>query len=108
MATRLDNTLAALKDGITSLAVDKAVKNIEGWEKALSEADKPELETITKDLGKLKKLLQGSELDGGAIGKLLTKLGKATTKAAADAPAASTKKLQSLGEMLTSSAKSLA
>ena len=108
MATRLDNTLAALKDGITSLAVDKAVKNIDGWEKALGETDKPELETITKDLGKLKKMLQGGELDGAAIGKLLTKLGKATTKAAADAPAASTKKLKSLGEMLASAAKNLA
>jgi hypothetical protein len=107
MATRLDNTLSALKGGITALAADKAVKNIEGWEKALSEADKPELEPIVKDLGKLKKMLQGSELDGPAIGKLLTKLGKATAKAAGDAPQTSSKKLQNLAEMLSSSGKEL-
>jgi hypothetical protein len=107
MATRLDNTLSALKGGITALAMEKAVKNIEGWEKALSNAEKPELEPIVKDLGKLKKMLQNQELDGAAIGKLLAKLGKATAKAAADAPQTSSKKLQNLGDMLSGAGKEL-
>ncbi|NJK44572.1 MAG: hypothetical protein HC933_10065 [Pleurocapsa sp. SU_196_0] len=108
MATRIDTTISHFKDGLTSFALDKAVKNIEGWQKALDEAGKPELETVSKDLGKLKKMLEGSELDGAAIGKLLTKLGKATTKAAADAPAASAKKLKALGDLLSSAASELA
>ncbi len=107
MATRLDSTITHLKGGLTSFALDKAVTNIEGWQKALDEADKPELATISKDLGKLKGLLQKGELDGEAIGKLLVKLGKATTKVAADAPATSTKKLSNLGGLLSSAAKDL-
>ena len=107
MATRLDNTLSALKGGITGLAMDQASKNISGWEKALKDAGKPELEPITKDLAKLRGMLEGSELDGGAIGKLLAKLGKATAKLAVDAPAASSKKLGSLAEMLQGAGKEL-
>jgi hypothetical protein len=107
MATRIDTTISHLKDGVTSFAVEQAVKNIEGWQKALDEADKPELGTISKDLGKLKTMLSGGELDGAAIAKLLKKLGKATTKAAADAPAASTKKLERLGELLSSAGSDL-
>ena len=107
MATRLDNTLSALKDGITGLAMDKASKNISGWEKALKDAGKPELEPITKDLAKLRGMLEGTELDGEAIGKLLTKLGKATAKLAADAPQASSKKLSNLAELLQGAGKEL-
>ena len=107
MATRLDNTLSALKGGITALALDKAVKNISGWEKALKDADKPDLEPITKDLAKLRGMLTGSDLNGEAIGKLMTKLGKATTKLAGDAPQASSKKLSNLAELLQAASKDL-
>lgn len=107
MATRLDNTLSALKGGITGLALDKASKNISGWEKALKDAGKPELEPITKDLAKLRGMLESSDLDGEAIGKLLAKLGKATAKLAGDAPATSSKKLGNLAEMLQGAGKDL-
>ena len=107
MATRLDNTLAALRGGITGLALDKAVKNISGWEKALKDAGKPELETFVKDLAKLRGLLEGSDLDGEAIGKLMAKLGKATAKLAVDAPQTSSKKLSGLAELLQGAGKEL-
>ena len=107
MATRLDNTLSALKGGIIALALDKAVKNISGWEKALKDADKPDLETVIKDLAKLRGMLTGSNLDGEVIGKLMAKLGKATAKLAADAPQASSKKLSNLAELLQAASKDL-
>lgn len=107
MATRLDNTLSALKNGITALALDKATKNISGWEKALKDAGKPDLEPITKDLAKLRGMLESSDLDGAAIGKLMAKLSKATAKLAVDAPQASSKKLGQLAEMLQGASKDL-
>ena len=108
MATRLDNTLSALKGGIAGLALDKASKNITGWEKALKNAEKPDLEPIVKDLAKLRGMLEASHLDGEAIAKLMAKLGKACAKLAVDAPQSSSKKLSHLAELLQGAGKDLA
>ena len=99
--SELDGTISALSGGITKLNPATAVSNIQGWESQLEAAGKPELTSIAKDLGALRKELTSGSLDGAAIGKLLTKLGQQTTASAAGAAAASKDKLTTLGGLLT-------
>ena len=75
---QFDATIKHLKEGVKSMTVSAAVKNIEGWEATLAKVDEPTAKTIIKDLESLKKHLHAKELDGGAIRKLVVKLGKET------------------------------
>lgn len=106
MAT-LDATITALKKGVTSMAAKTAVNNIEGWQKKLDESDKSSLKTLSKELDQLKDLLQEDEPDGKAIGKLMTKLGNQTSKAASGADE-DEDKIKELGELLVKAGDALA
>lgn len=106
MAT-LDATIIALKKGVTSMAVKTAVTNIEGWQKKLDESDKSGLKTLSKELDQLKDLLQEDEPNGKAIGKLMSKIGDQTAKAAEKADE-DEKKIKELGELLVKAGDSLA
>ena len=97
---RLTSTIAALKEGAKSFTIDKATKNIEGWEDYLSKHDHEGVKAVVTDLGKLKKLLAAGELDGEAIKKLTQKLGKDTVKVAGDDQTANAKHIKELGELL--------
>ena len=105
--SELDGTISALSGGITSLSPTTAVSNIEGWESQLQATGKPELTSIASDLGALRAELTSGKLDGSAIGKLLTKLGGATTSVAGSAEAASQSKLSTLGGLLTKAGSAL-
>ena len=98
--TRLTTTINALKQGAQSMAADKAVSNIEGWEDYLSKHDHEGVKKVVADLGKLKKLLSAGELDGEAIKKLCQKLGKETIAVAGDEQNANAKHIKELGELL--------
>ena len=98
--TRLTTTIAALKEGAKSFTIDKATKNIEGWEDYLSKHDHEGVKAVVADLGKLKKLLAAGELDGEAIKKLCVKMGKDTVKVAGDDETANGKHIKELGELL--------
>ena len=105
--SELDGTISALSGGITALSPTTAVSNIESWESQLQATGKPELTSIATDLGSLRSELSSGNLDGSAIGKLLSKLGKATTATAANAEASSQAKLTTLGSLLTKAGSAL-
>ena len=98
--TRLTTTLEAVKKGAKSFTIEKATSNIEGWEEYLSKHDHEGVKTVVQDLGKLKKLLQASSLDGEAIKKLVQKLGKDTVAVAGKEENANAKHIKELGEAL--------
>ncbi len=106
-ASELDGTISALQGGITSLSPTTAVSNIESWESQLQATGKPALTSIATDLGALRQELGSGNLDGAAIGKLLSKLGKSTTDVAAQAEASSQTKLATLGSLLTKAGSAL-
>ncbi len=102
--TRLKTTLDAVKGGVKSFTIEKATTNIEGWEDYLSKHEHEGVKKVSQDLGKLKKLLHAKELDGEAIKKLVSKLGKDTVAVAGDEQNANAKHIRELGEALTQAA----
>ena len=103
---QFDTTIKHLKEGIKSMTVSAAVKNIEGWETALEKVAEPAAKTIVKDLESLKKHLHAKELDGEAIRKLVVKLGKETVAIGKKTESKSASKIQALGEALGHAAES--
>lgn len=99
--TRIKSTLEAIQGGVKSFTIEKATTNIEGWEDYLSKHDHEGVKKVVQDLGKLKKLLHAKELDGEAVRKLVTKLGKDTVAVAGDEQNANAKHIRELGEALT-------
>ena len=105
MATsRFETTLHAIQGGVKSFTIDKATQNIEGWEDYLSKHDHEGVKKVVQDLGKLKKLLHGKELDGAKIKELIAKLGKDTVAVAGSEQNANAKHIRDLGEALTAAA----
>ena len=103
--TRIKTTLEAIKGGVQHFTIEKATTNIEGWEDYLSKHDHEGVKKVVQDLGKLKKLLHAKEIDGDAIRKLVTKLGKDTVAVAGDEQNANSKHIRELGEALSQSAE---
>ena len=103
---QFDATIKHLKEGVKSITVSAAVKNIEGWEATLEKLEEPAARTIVKDLENLKKHLHAKELDGEAIHKLVIKLGKETVAIGKKTESKNASKIQALGEALTYAAES--
>ena len=103
---QFDATIKHIKEGVKSLSISAAVKNIEGWEATLEKVEEPGAKTIIKDLENLKKHLHAKELDGEAIRKLVLKLGKETVAISKKTESKNAPKIQALGEALSSSAES--
>ena len=97
---QFDATIKHLKDGVKGFTVAAATKNIEGWEATLEKLDSPGAKAIVKDLESLKKHLHAKELDGGAIKKLVAKLGKETVAIASKSEGGNAEKIKALGEAL--------
>ncbi len=98
--TRFQTTTKALKEGVTSMPIEAATSNIEGWEEYLSKHDEEGVKKVVQDLGKLKKLLHSKEIDDSAIKTLLAKLGKDTTAVAGEEESTTAKHIKELGETL--------
>ena len=81
MATQVQSTIDALRGDLTALG-GKGTDAIKKWEDKLESADWRGAKTIHEDLGKLRRHLEGDDLDPQKIGELLTKLGEATERAA--------------------------
>ncbi len=94
-------TIKHIQDGVKSMTVAQATKNIEGWETHLEKVESPGAKTIVKDLGTLKQHLHADPLDGDAIRKLVMKLGKETVALAKKSDGEKAEKIQALGEALT-------
>ncbi len=103
--TRFATTMEAIKSGVKTFTTEKAITNIEGWEDYLSKHDHQGVKNVVQDLGKLKKLLHAKELDGEAIKKIVSKLGKETVSVAGDEQNANAKHIRELGEALSEAAK---
>ena len=102
---QFDATIKHIKEGVKSISISAAVKNIEGWEATLEKVEEPGVKTIIKDLENLKKHLHAKELDGEAIRKLIVKLGKETVTISKKTDSKNATKIQALGEALTHAAE---
>ena len=103
-----DSTTAALNQGVRSLAIERAVSEVEGWQKVLEASNDPLLQPIAANLGALKELLAAETLDGGAIGRLLVDLGDQTQAVAVSGKAAPVAdRLQLLSQLLTDEGRSV-
>jgi hypothetical protein len=103
--THFQTTPSALKEGAKSFSIEKATSNIEGWEEYLSKHDHYGVKKVVTDLGKLKKLLHGPELDGEAITTLLQKLGWDTVAVAGNSETTTSSHIKELAQALTDAAK---
>lgn len=70
----LTGLLDALHDGVTNLAADAAMSQLNHWHDLLAEAHKPELKAISHDVDALRKQLGAGDPDGKKIGATMVKL----------------------------------
>ncbi|MBA2442517.1 MAG: hypothetical protein H0V53_08950 [Rubrobacter sp.] len=100
---QVDSTVSTLREGVLQIALDRAVGEVDGWQKKLAATDNPELVPISDNLAALSTELSRDPLDGMVIGGLLSTLGRqvqevsgtGTGKPIAD-------KLESLSRLLAS------
>lgn len=71
----LDSTTSALRDGVRSLAIERALPEIDGWREKLKASGDPTLQPIADELGELKEQLTAEDPDENAIGRLLVDIG---------------------------------
>ena len=105
---QFDATIKHIKDGVKSMTISAAVKNIEGWEATLEKVEAPGAKGIIRDLESLKKHLHADPIDAEAVKKLVLKLGKETVTIAGKTHSKNGEKVKALGEALTSAAESAA
>jgi hypothetical protein len=98
----VDTTIAALKQGLTSIPTDQAIAVIESWQQQLQGND------LANDLGELKTALtSGTTSKGMSLADVLASIGEDTTEAAKGADAGASAKVKQLGELLSQAASSL-
>jgi hypothetical protein len=102
---QFDATIKHLKEGVKGFTVSAAVKNIEGWEATLEKVEVSGVKTILHDLESLKKHLHADPIDGGAVKKLIAKLGRETVTIAGKTDSKNAEKIKHLGEALSHSAE---
>lgn len=103
-APTVEETIAALEGGLTSIPLEAAIANIEGWEEQLSGSDDAAVQSIADQLGQLREALSADEIDGAEVGGLLTSLG---TETAAAGEGAGDDQLVQLGDLLAQAGASL-
>lgn len=101
--SELDQTISALKGGLTSVPPETAVSTIDSFEQQVRGLGATE---IADGLTNLKQLLTSGG-SGSAISQALSQLGSQTTSAASSADASLTSKLQELGQLLSQAGSSL-
>ena len=102
-AVTAQSTVTLLRKGVRNIASNRAVQNINGWQKKLQQQGGAEqsLSQIDSTLGELKTELLADRIDGPATGALLSKLGQQTTQAAQNASGSTAQQLRQLGQLLT-------
>ena len=98
----VEGTVSALEGGVTSLPLDAALANIQGWQSTLSGSDDPAVQALSGQLGELATALQADSLDPAEISRLMTSLGEGTT-----AVAGGDAQLEGLGNLLQQVGSSL-
>lgn len=95
----VQSTISMLQRGVTSIPVNAAVQNINGWQSQLQGMS--DLSDLNDNLGELKDELQSDNLDGEDIGEALKELGRLTNQAAQSASGQQGSQIQALGQALT-------
>ena len=67
-----------MNQGVRSIAIERTVSEMEGWQRKLEVSGNPGLQPIAGNLTELEWLLTADESDAAAIGRLLTELGDRT------------------------------
>ncbi|UOQ54936.1 hypothetical protein [Hymenobacter cellulosivorans] len=96
----LANTIAALKQGLTSIPISAAMDNTEAWQQEFLQSGIPALQDIARELGNLQSMLTAPKLDGAAIGRALSLLGSQTTQYAFQASPEQQADVRAIGDLL--------
>ena len=100
--------LDALHDGVTTLALDAGMAQLDHWHDLLAEAHKPELKAISHDIDALRKLLGAGEAPSGKrIGTAMIKLADHIDGLDAEAGKGVKTRLHTLGRLLRSEGQEL-
>ena len=98
-APTLEGTISALEGGVSNLALEAALSNIQGWQTTLNDAGYNDL---ADELGQLASALQAEPVDQDEVSGLLLSLGAQTTAAADNAiDSDASSQLAQLGSLLT-------
>ena len=103
-----DSTTAMLREGVRRTAIERAISEVDGWQKKLEASGDPGLQPIAGNLRELKELLAAEELDVEEVGRLLVELGdqtQAVTVSGIASPVAD--KLQLLSRLLTDEGRTM-
>lgn len=103
--TELDQTIAALQGGLTSVPPETAVSVIGSFEQQAQGLGASEL---ASSLSNLKQLLTSGNASAQELSQALSQLGSQTSVIASGAEPDVANKLQQLGELLSSAGQSLA
>ena len=98
----VEGTISALEGGVTSLPLDAALANIQGWQTTLAGSDDPAAQGLSAQLGELAAALQTDPIDSAEVSRLMTSLGEGTT-----AVAGGDAQLTNLGNLLQQAGGSL-
>ena len=99
----LDSTIATLEEGLRSLPIERAISEVDGWQKKLEATDYPGLKPIVDNLRELKELLAAEgTFENPDVARLLVELGdRAQAVAVSGTASPVADKLQLLSHILT-------
>lgn len=103
----LESTLNSLQGGITNIAPDAAVSNIDGWISRLEQVGGESTAPIVQGLQSLRGELTASSIDGQAVGGILSQLGQQTSQLAGTVQGATAQQLEQLGSLLSQAGQQL-
>jgi putative N-acetylmannosamine-6-phosphate epimerase len=99
----LDSTIATLEEGLRSLPIERAISEVDGWQKKLEASGDPGLKPIVVNLRELKELLAAEgTFEDPDVARLLVELGdRAQAVAVSGTASPVADKLQLLSHILT-------
>jgi hypothetical protein len=103
----LTATITYIEGLPTGVEIESVVENVQGWQKRLRDANRPELNEIADHLGSFIKYLTTPDPDSQAVGRSLIQLGELTMKAANNAEAGIGSLIKTLGNWLKKMGESL-
>ena len=106
-AADLQATIEALQGGVTTLSPSLALNNISTWITTLEEAGDPSLADVADTLEELRDELRNEEIDGSAVGQILSTLSEQTSQAAQAAGVGVSDQLSQLSDLLSQAAQQL-
>jgi hypothetical protein len=104
----LSSLLELFRGRVYRASIEKAIEEVEGWQRKLKATGDPDLASIAENLGQLRTLLATDHLDADAVGWLLSELGEQTVRVGGGCvPEAVDERLQRLGGLLDADGRML-